>query len=177
MNIAAIKTALYAWAVLALNDAGVTVYWDEPDGPRPPNPAVRFKFVSGPTMVGLDEMRPTDADPAAFAIVGPRTFILSASAYGDTSADLISTLQTSASDPAKVQALGVAGVGILSFGPPRDLSELLETKWERRHQVDVNLLVTEYVATAAGIIENLEATSTINPPDGGDPISGNVTVP
>lgn len=179
MLIADYKSAIYVWANAVLNGdgQGVTVFWGEPNGPRAPNPSVRLKLITGPAMIGMDELRQDDEDPPNFSIVGPRTMTLSITAYGDLAAQMISDLQTSVSDPSKVATMDAAGVGVLSFGPPRDLTELLETKFEQRHQVDANLIVMEEVTSKPGTIESVEVGGSIEKPDGAGEINGDFTGP
>lgn len=165
MLLSAFKDALYNWAAPVVG-GGVQVYWGEPNGPRPPNPSVRFKLIMGPSTIGMDELRDVDGNPNDFTIVGSRSMMLSINAYGDQSQQIISDLQTSIYDQNKIQSLDVAGVGILSFSSVRDLSQLLETKIEQRYQVDANLLVTEAVTTQPGVIEHVEVNSTISHPGG-----------
>jgi hypothetical protein len=175
MDMTAVKKAIYDWVVLALSTpTPPPIYWGDQNAPRPDNPSVRLKFIAGPNMVGLDEIRDVEGDPDLFAIVGPRTFLLSVTGQGDTAINLVSQLQTSVSDPSKVAKLGEDGVSILSIGTSRDVTQLMETKYETRHQVDVNLLVTEYVETELGVIEDLELGSTLETP-AGDEIDGGFT--
>ncbi len=165
MNFTTIKAALYSWAATVVG-GGVTVYWGEPNGPRPANPSVRLKLIAGPTMVGLDELRDVAGDDDAFKVVGTRVLTLSVTAYGDAALQLVSDLQTSISNPEATAGLSAANLAASDTSAPRDLTALLETKYEQRYQFDVTVLATEELTTEPGVIETVVGTSSIGGVDG-----------
>lgn len=162
MNFAAIQTAIYAWASAraTATQAGTTVYWDNPNAPRPPNPSVRLKLIGGPFQVGLDELR-DGGNSTDFLIVGPRTITLSVNAYGDQARQLISDLLTSLSDPLTQATLDTGGVSSLKASAVRDLSQLLDTKFEQRFQIDIDLLAMESTVVQPGDVQHMTGTGTL----------------
>ncbi len=165
MNIETIQAAVFSWANAALNAdpaaPTTTVYWDEPEAPKPAAPALRLNLIAGPTMFGLDELRSVAGDADAFEIVGPRSFMLSVTAFGSTAFQLIADLQTSISDPTQMQVLEAANVAVLSTSSPRDVTVPLETKFETRAQIDVTLLATEDKVVTPGVIGKVAIDSTV----------------
>jgi hypothetical protein len=156
VNVQALQTALVGWASGVMG-GGVTVYYGEPNGPRPLPPAVRLKLVGGPDLLGQDMVRSVIGDPNNFNIEGPREFMLSVTAIGDTALQMASDLQTSFYDPATQIVLDTGNLSMLSTSGLRDVSELIDTKWEQRRQFDVTMLTQELVAIQPGVIESTEA--------------------
>lgn len=174
MNFADIKSAIYDCLDAYLNGVSpvATIYWGEPNAPRPANPSVRLKLIGGPGMLGQDELRDVDGDPDAFLVTGPRELTLSVTTYGDTALQMISDLQTMLGMYEHVETtLSVANVSVLETTAPRDLSTALDTEQEQRAQFDVMLLATEEVSSEPGVIEDVEAESSI----GGN--QGQISVP
>lgn len=160
MNLSTIKGALYGWAAATVA-GGTVVYWNEPDAPRPPAPSVRLRLIGLPSLVGQDELRDVTGDANAFRILGPRSLTLSVTAYGDTAAQAASDLASSLSGPDAMATLHGGGLSSLSVSPLRDVSELMETKWEQRVNFDVELLATEDLTVTPGVIEHVEASGQI----------------
>lgn len=159
MNFGNIKAAIYQW-VAAVHGAPVTVVWDEPEAPRPHDPSVRLSFISPPSRIGIDELRPGDLEDQ-FRIVGPREMLLAVTAYGDDSDALIMALETSVSDPSKMAILYAEGVTILENTKARDVTVAVETKFEKRTQMDFTLLTMEDLPIEVGEITEVEITSDI----------------
>lgn len=158
MNFAAIEDAIFNWVTTVL-DPAVTVIWDEPDKPRPESPSARLSFLQGPTTLGLDEIRDNPADPQGYRILGQRTMVLSVMAYGDLSFQIISDLQTSMADPNLMDVLHAVNVSILSSSSMRDVTTPLETKYEKRAQMDFNLLASEDKAITPGTVSGISLES------------------
>lgn len=172
MNLAAAKQAIWNWASVAAttSQAGTTTYWDNPDAPRPPMPAVRLKLIGGPQMQGLDEVQPSTASADAFNIVGPRTLTLSVTCYGDQAEQLASDLQTSLSDPNTAVTLDGANLASLTTSEIRDVSTVLDTRTEQRYQFDVEISATEVLAVAPGAIQEAKGTGAVS--GGTAPVTG-----
>lgn len=148
MNFSNINKALFAWVKSAVAGvSGVTVFWEtgDPNAPKPNPPSVKLSWLTGPTMLGLDELRPTAANPDAFEIVGSRQMMLSVNAYGSgtDALQILSDLQTSISDPGAMAGLGAVNVSVLRTSPPRDINVATNTRIESRTQMDITLLATE----------------------------------
>lgn len=157
MQFEAIHQAIFDWVKSAVSETpGVTIYWDEPDAPRPPMPAVRISFLTGPTMVGQDSLSPVANNPNQFKITGRRTMLLSVNAYGDEAMQLLSDLQTSISNPLDMEILSAVRVSVLNTSAPRDINTALETKIESRGQMDITLLATEEKIVGLSYIESTE---------------------
>jgi len=177
VNLAAAKQAIWNWASVAAtaSQSGTTTYWDNPDAPRPPVPAVRLKLIGGPQMQGLDAVQPSTTSADAFNIVGPRTLTLSVTCYGDAAEQLASDLQTSLSDPNTAVTLDGANLASLTTSAIRDVSTVLDTKTEQRYQFDVEISATEVLAVAPGSIQDVTGSGTVNAGD--TPHTGTIDQP
>jgi hypothetical protein len=170
VNLGTITDALVAWATAGAPSA--TVYYGEPNGPRPSPPAVRLKLIGGPTTNGLDAIVDVTGDPNDFNIIGERELTLSVTCIGPTALQMASDLQTSLSDPAPQQALSDAGLTSLHSSDLRDVSAMVDTKWEQRCQFDVELMSTEIKVTTPGVIESISGTGTVT-----GSTSGTINIP
>lgn len=159
MDLAPIKTGIYQW-VSAVHPNPVTVIWDEPEGPRPADPSVRLSFISPPSRIGMDELRPADAEDG-FRIVGPREMLLSVTAHGENSDSLVSDLEDSVSDPTKMEILKVSGISILYNSKARDVTVAIETKYDKRTQMDFTLLATKDTEIQVGEIREVSITTNV----------------
>lgn len=169
MNFAAIEAAVYQWVDASVPD-GVTVIWDLPDAPRPQGSSIRLSFISGPTMIGHDEIRDVPESETAFRIVGPRSLVLSVTAYGTDCFQIISDLQNSLSDPDKRAILSTQNITVLNQTSIRDVTVALETKYERRAQLDFSMLVSEDITINPGVVEHVEVTASV------EDITGTISV-
>lgn len=169
MNIAGLTAALVSWAAAAASTA--TVFYGEPNGPRPPSPSVRLKIIAGPTLIGLDEVTSVPDNPNDFNLQGPRELTLSVMATGATAHQLASDLITSLSDPNVQDSLWASNLTSLSTSPIRDVSALVETKWEERFQFDVELMATEQTTIQPGVIESVAGSGTATGTASGTPIT------
>lgn len=166
MNFSDINRAIFAWVKSAVSGIpGTVVFWEDPSAPRPNAPSVKLSYLTGPTMIGLDELRPTSADPNAFEILGSRQMILSVNAYGNgtDALQILSDLQTSISDPSAMAGLAAVKVSVLRTSPPRDINVATNTRVESRTQIDITLLATELKALPGVVpIESAELNANIS---------------
>lgn len=162
MNLEAIENAIFDW-VTSVVPEDVTIFWDEPEAPRPDDPSIGLSLISGPGSIGLDELLPVAGNPDAFRIKGPRTFLLSVDAYGKTAFQMLSDIVTSMSDDNAMWVLQKESVTVLKTSTPRDLSRRMETKYEKRAQMDFDLLATEDKIIIPGYVRSVSIA-----PNGGD---------
>jgi hypothetical protein len=152
MNIGDFQNALIAWVAASVGVANTEIIWDEPTGPKALNPSVRLFILSGPRQLGRDEFISAGAN---FRQIGPRAWTLALEAIGDDAMQIITNVVNAANsiDDA-MGVLTAAGISILSTGSPKSLPRLLQTKYEPRCVVDIELLSMEDVTRDLGSIES-----------------------
>lgn len=161
MNLVALQSAVVAWARTA---SGLAAVWAEPNAPRPAEAYCRLNLI-GPRKVGGDDQVVSIPNTVDFEISGLRAFTLSVNIYAKDAAQRASDMITSLSKPSVLATLSTANLSVTSVGDPRDLSQLLETKVEKRVQFDVELLTTETAVDQPGVIEDVEASGSVGGQD------------
>lgn len=152
----AIETGLYEWASQSLSRLSpaiqAIVIFQSEGGPRPPKPYVTIK-IQGPTKVGsTDDDRVVEGE---FVQSGIRSFPITVAAYGEQAHDLITFLQSALEF--NVDLLLVHGFGVGPINPAVDLTQLLDTQFEKRVQFDFELFVPNNVSLAGSGLESIES--------------------
>lgn len=159
MTIDDIKQALYEWATRVTSG---TVIWLYGDGPKPDKPYVTLNLI-GPQKPGfLDDVNGTDTSDLSFVQSGQRTFTVSVNVYSDSDAlTWAYQLQASLDNPVEIDIFNKADIGLGDTGDVNDLSELLETKWERRAQFDFTIFSASNIEFENDIIETAETENNL----------------
>lgn len=133
------------------------------DGPRPKPPFVTIKILSGPTPIGIDELRLKDGETDKFQLQGLRQYTVGLQAFGVEGYDLLDNLQTSLDDTYRTKQLyDDAEVAIVSRGVVTDITALLETGHEKRCALDIVFNTNKKFDTAIVPIEHVEFTGTMS---------------
>jgi hypothetical protein len=153
MDIAPIKKALYDWAVRV---TGGTAIFEYGDGPKPGKPFVTMNII-GPLKAGFtDSVRGKDTGDLDFEQTGQRAFTVSVNVYDDSDAiSWASKLQTSLDNPVEIDTFARADIGLGDAGDVNDLTEILETKYERRAQFDFTIFVASNIDFTNDVIETV----------------------
>jgi hypothetical protein len=151
-----IEEALYEWASQSLARLApailATVIFQNENGPRPDKPYVAIK-IQGPTKVGsIDDERVVEGE---FTQSGIRSVPITVAAYGEQAFDLITFLQTALEF--NVDLLLAHGFGVGPINPAVDLTQLLDTQFEKRVQFDFELFVPNNVSIGGGGMEAIES--------------------
>lgn len=116
-----------------------------PNSPRPNKPYMTIKLVTLAVPFGTDVMEyvPSAApgDPDAFNYGGPRAMTASFNSYGQThwqAYNVMALWQSALNQEPTQSALGTAGIAFWKAAAILDLSELLNTGFEGRAQMDVD---------------------------------------
>lgn len=154
MDVAAIKKTLYDWAVRVTGGTAIHEYGD---GPKPGKPYVVMNLI-GPQKPGFtDSVRGVDTGDLDFEQSGDRSLNVSVNVYDDTDAiTWAAALQSSLDNPVEIETFSKAGIGLGDAGDVNDLTEILETKFERRAQFDFTIFVVEVIPFQNDIVETVE---------------------
>lgn len=151
---ATIKKALYDWAVRV---TGGTTIHDYGDGPKPGKPFVTINVI-GPQKPGFtDSVRGLPTGDLDFEQTGQRVFSVSVNVYDDSDAvTWAGKLQSSLDNPVEIDTFTRAGIGLGEARDVNDLTEVLETKYERRAQFDFDIFVASVIEFTNDIVETVE---------------------
>lgn len=142
--------------------AGVHLIWEDQSAPRPEKPYVSLNFLLPSQRIGHDELR---GEGDQFFLVGQRRFVLSVNAFGESrqenedaldAADLLEPVVQGLYSEETLSQLLAAGIASVDEGQVRDLTALLESRYESRAQVDLTFHRTVSKSETLPIIEKVE---------------------
>lgn len=154
-----IKVAIQEWIVRSSGYDDSKVVFNDQTSPQPSKPYISMK-VGSIVDIGQSDARESIDNSGDSIFTGNREFTLSIQSYGDNALNILSTIKDSLDDEAELQTLrdnGVVFVDQLLFD---DITELLETTWEERGQMDLLLRTTSVSSHQVGIIESVYLRST-----------------
>lgn len=161
MNRKALEDALFD-VIEPLLPSGVTLIWEDQSAPRPKKPYVSMNFLSPSQRIGFDESRVSGAN---FSLVGQRRFVVSINAFGENrmenedaldAADLLEPVVQGMYREDTLAALCESGLASVNEGEIRDLTALLESRYESRAQVDLTFHRTVSQSEEITPIEKVE---------------------
>lgn len=154
----ATRKAIYDFVFDAL---GITTIWAEQStgGSKKQNlpdvPFATMKVISGPRQVGGASLHYKGEDTYTYRFLWD--FTLSVNVYSNTdAASKIQALIECLSMETKRQTLKEASVGIIGSEVPTDLSEVLDTKYRGRMQVDIDFSYSSERDDKQGEIQSVE---------------------
>lgn len=168
LQIQPVRDAIQAWAVAVL--AGLSspsqrVTWQFGMGDIPAKPYVSLNLI-GPVQVGQAEERQGAYDQAGHStdqVYSVDTFTVSVNCIDDPThggqfMQIAQNLKASLSLPQYYEPLLAAGISVLEVMGVQDLSDMLETKPERRAQFDFRIEAGSAAATDLGQISTVHIT-------------------
>ena len=157
-----VEKALWTWVS---GESGLETIWDEPNAPRPKTPYALLGLVSPPVKYGSkDDLRSAGGDD--FEITGQRSVAYSVKVLGRDAVSYVTDLQMSLEKPSVQEALRAAGLAVWEEGDVLDISELLETGFEERANMDVVFGISATTEEAVGELKNVEVQGEITLEDG-----------
>jgi len=151
------RKGVYTWIVRELEGTEVTpdrVFWVEPNAPRPPRPCVGLDLITGPVQTAHDQRRETA--PGIWKVSGQRRVTISVIAYGEDADTIIGRLHSGVELETVREVFRAYGMGLVRQEDVLDVSQLLDTKFEKRSQFDVTFHVVSERTEDVGYIETVE---------------------
>lgn len=171
MGLEAVRTALYTWMQ---RETGLTIIFAEQSKQRPQLPYGSIKFVNPAVRVGgRDEIRIQGENST---VVGQRTTLASLNIFGKNANDVMSKLLTSLDRPDVIDLFSEAGMSHVGETGPNDLTELMETQYQERSQMDLSLMYTDTQDAKLGFIESVEITNEVKVGPDQEPINEVTTI-
>lgn len=144
------------------DESGLVVVKANQKGPRPARPYISLRFLNASQRVGsMDQNTTTEHTLAgetkySVATEGMRTAVASINVFGDNAIDTLAMIRDSLDRPDVIDRFESAGVSHISEGPINDLTELLETIYEERGQMDLTIGFVAANEVEYGIIQSAE---------------------
>lgn len=167
-----LENAIQAFFVAA---SGLTVIWGNQAGPRPAYPYGTVSIISGPTPVGIDELRTVAADPpvaipdegGVLSAVGNRDITVSFQVFGPAGSvaptaharSYAAAVVAAFELPLYGDALKLAGVAIREIIPINLPDRQVADSWQSRAAVDVRFGIVSEVSQPIHVIESVEVNA------------------
>ena len=165
----ALRTTLIVATEAACELAQGKVIAAEPetaDSPRPEKPYLTLKIITPGARFGSDAYVDTSED-GVYSMQGPRAMTVSFNCFGRSHEEaygLMALLQARLGGDIRLQeTLTRGGMAVWRPGAVADLSQLVNTAYEGRAQMDVTFGVTSVLPVDLGIIEQVQV---VGPVDG-----------
>lgn len=154
INIETVKTNLYAWAVANLPTGyPVTMYYE--NAPRPETDYVTLNIINY-VMIGQDYTpRPQDS-PGNVEQVGDREFTVQLQAYGGNVFDILESLRFSLQKQTVLDTLATNGIVFVQQFPIQDITELVNSRFEKRTTMDILFRIGQTYGDVLGSIDTVE---------------------
>jgi hypothetical protein len=170
-----LKVNLYNWAVANIPN-GMPAVWYFPNAPRPTVDYVSL-LISSVVQIGWDyEPNPMD-DPGTIEGVGDREFTLQVQAYGGDPLTVLENLRTSLQKQTVLDSLRVNGIVFANWFPINDITELVDSRFEQRAQMDILFRVAQEYLDTVGTIGQAEIEEVILNVDGSTVLDQTVLIP
>ena len=161
---AALEDALYTWLTAEL---AITVIMARQAKPRASSTPYATVLVPPPRTVGYDDAgQLTDPGAPAYAsraMRGDREATIEVQVLGPLAFDLVRQASNSLNKQVARSALAAAGMAPKDNGTITDLTELLETQFEERAMLEVEMVFADSYTDSVPLIEHATATGTYNP--------------
>lgn len=171
MGLEAVRTTLYTWMQ---RETGITIIFAEQSKQRPELPYGSIKFVNPAQRVGSRDEIVIRGQTSK--VVGQRTALASLNIYGKRANDIMSQLLLSLDRPDVIDMFAEAGMSHIGEEGPRDLTELMETKYQERSQMDLTIGYAEEQDAKLGFIEKVEIENQVKVGDEDVPLDETTTI-
>lgn len=175
LNWETVKTNIYNWVVANVPmGMPVTMYYE--NAPRPTAPYLTIN-LSTINQIGWDWVPNPSDNPGNVDIVGDREFTIQLQAYGGDPFTVMENLRTSLQKQAVLDSLRVNGIVFADWFPINDITELVDTVFEKRSNMDVLFRIAQDATEALGTIATVELEEIIKDAGGTIILDKTITIP
>ena len=148
------QTAIIAWIETALS---ITAFWDKQNALRPSLPYISVNIITGPKRDGTPERTYKELD--TYTYIFRKIITLSIQSHSQSNhLALLSTIIDSMTLPTQRATLRAAGLSIYNDDDidPTDISELIDTGFEKRGSIDVTMAYADEIDDSPGEIQTMQ---------------------
>lgn len=153
------ETALQAFVAQLL--PGTPVIFAHENGPRPDVDYVILHGVQSPRKNASRGAVDAGGNQTSYY---DRDITITFYSYGHTSAILLDTIASQLDIETNIDALNAIGLAVRDIGPARDVSTLVDNRFESRDIMEVVFGMVEVVVDAPGYFTTVSWTGTTQPP-------------
>jgi hypothetical protein len=154
LNFNTVRQNLYIWA-RAVIPSGVPIIFYEPNAPRPTTAYVSL-YLNSINAVNQDYSDPEATGIGVTAMRGDRQFTLQVQAYGSDPLTLLEDLRTSLQKQSVLDTLRANGIAFYQSLTINDITELVDSRYERRAQLDILFGIGQIYEDAPGYFSTIE---------------------
>lgn len=154
LNYETVKANLYSWAVSVVPMGMPVIYW-QPNAPRPVVPYVTL-FLSSITALNQDYSYPNADLNGDINIKGDRQFTLQIQAYGNDPLTVLENIRSSLQKQTVLDTLRANGIVFYQSLTINDISDLVDSQFERRAQLDVLMAIGQTYSDRPGYFDTIE---------------------
>lgn len=164
INFETVKLNLYQWASSVV-PMGMPVIFYEPNAPRPTVPYVTL-YLNSIIAVNQDWTSNEADDTGTVNMHGDRQFTLQVQAYGGDPLTLMENLRTSLQKQSVLDTLRANGISFFASINIGDITELVDSKFERRATLDILFGIGQIYTDTVGYFDEVEIEEVIENPLG-----------
>lgn len=173
LNFETIKTNLYSWATA--NSGGASVIFLNENAPRPAQPYVTL-FLSSLTQIGEDYTPESDVN-GLVDMVGDREFTLQIQTYGGDCITRLENLRSSLQMQTVLDTLRANGIVFVNHFAISDVTELLDSRFEKRAAMDVLFRIGQNYTDNLGLIQTVQVEEIYQDAGGSVVYDNTITIP
>ncbi len=160
ISYATVKTNLYNWAISVLPLGMPVIYW-EPNAPRPTVAYVTL-FINDFIAPNQDWSSDEADINGIINMLGDRQFTLSMQAYGGTDPlTVLENVRSSLQKQTVLDTLRANGIVFYSSINLIDITELVDSKWEKRASLDIRFAIGQSYTDNPGYFDHMQVEEVI----------------
>jgi len=154
INYETVKTNLYNWAITVVPMGMPVIFW-EPNAPRPTVPYITL-FLSTITSVNQDYSAPGADSLGDITMSGDRQFTLEIQGYGNDPLTVLENIRSSLQTQTVLDHLRLSGMVFYQSLIINDITDLVDSQYERRAQLDVLMGIPQVYTDNPGYFSTIE---------------------
>lgn len=154
LNFNVVRQSLYSWASSVV-PSGMPVIFYEPNAPRPVVPYVTL-YLNTITSVNQDYSDPNADTDGSIYMKGDRQFTVQIQAYGNDPLTVLENIRTSLQKQTVLDTLRANGIVFYQSLTINDITELVDSQFERRAQLDVLFGIGQTYNDVPGYFSTIE---------------------
>jgi hypothetical protein len=154
LNFATVKLNLYQWLITVVPSGMPVILW-EPNAPNPATAYVTY-YLNSIVSINQDWSAPDANSSGVIDMKGDRQFTLQVNAYGGDPLTVLENIRTSLQKQTVLDTLRANGIAFYQALTIADITELVDSQWERRGSLDILFGIAQIYTDAPGYFDEIE---------------------
>lgn len=147
--------------VASVSPMGMPIIYWQPNSPRPNVPYITL-FLQSVTAVNQDWTSPSSDGSGVVNMKGDRQFTFEIQAYGSDPLTLMENIRTSLQKQTVLDGLRANGIAFYASLVINDITELVDSQFERRAQLDILFGIGQVYTDNPGFFDQIELQEVIS---------------